>query len=554
MYKILLSWRYLRTRFIALASIISVTLGVATLIVVNSVMSGFVEQMKSRLHGILSDVEISAPLLGEIKSPELFVQEVKRVVGDDLQALTCVVRTPGMLTAKVNTDFRDRPMTQQVILLGIDDESFGKVTDFHPYLQNQLKRERFNFELETSGYEDSLNFPDGWEHRRRWVELERFKKGIESGYQEIHQSLAKQYDLPEVASDAAEKFLPPLPDQAPDVDQLEESLFAQATTGEDWPETLSVSPFDPHSKMRPAICEEDMFDPMRQQHTGIILGVALSKRKTFDQNDQLRDFYLIRPGEDVQIMIPTVGANAQATVERCTVVDFYASNMHEYDSMFAFMPLSALQKLRGMIDPLTGQGSVSTIQIKLKPGVELNAVRDRLLQAFPVEYYDFDIHTWLDTQAPLLSAVQMELKILNILLFLIIAVAGFGILATFYMIVVEKTKDIGILKALGAPGSGIMSIFLGYGFSLGMLGTGAGIGLGLLLATHINEIADFVEYLTGREVFDPTIYYFSEIPTLISPWMVASVAIGAVTIAVLASVLPALRAARLHPVEALRYE
>jgi len=561
MYKILLSWRYLRTRFIALASIISVTLGVATLIVVNSVMSGFVEQMKSRLHGILSDVEISAPLLGEIKNPELFVQEVKRVVGPDLEALTCVVRTPGMLTAKVNTDFRDRPMTQQIILLGIDDETFGKVTDFHPYLQNSLKRDRFSFDLETSGYDASLNFPDGWEHRRRWVELERFKRGLESGYDEIHQSLAKQYDLPPAEPVEEEKFLTPLPDQAPDIDGVEVAGISEhsgsplAETGsENWPSTLSVSPFDPHSKMRPAISPEEMFDPMRQQHTGIILGVALSRRKTFDHNDQLKDFYLIRPGEDVQIMIPTVGANAQATVERCTVVDFYASNMHEYDSMFAFMPLSALQKLRGMVDPLTGQGSVSTIQIKLKPGVELNAVRDRLMLAFPVEYYDYDIHTWLDTQAPLLSAVQMELKILNILLFLIIAVAGFGILATFYMIVVEKTKDIGILKALGAPGSGIMSIFLGYGFSLGMLGTGAGIGLGLLLATHINEIADFVEFLTGREVFDPTIYYFSEIPTLISPWMVTSVAIGAVSIVVLASVLPALRAARLHPVEALRYE
>ena len=141
-----------------------------------------------------------------------------------------------------------------------------------------------------------------------------------------------------------------------------------------------------------------------------------------------------------------------------------------------------------------------------------------------------------------------------ILLFLIIAVAGFGILATFYMIVVEKTKDIGILKALGAPSSGVMSIFLGYGMSLGTLGTGAGILLGLVFVRFINETADVVSMVTGHEVFDPTIYYFSEIPTIVSPWMVAGVAAGAITIAVLASVLPAIRAARLHPVEALRFE
>jgi lipoprotein-releasing system permease protein len=137
---------------------------------------------------------------------------------------------------------------------------------------------------------------------------------------------------------------------------------------------------------------------------------------------------------------------------------------------------------------------------------------------------------------------------------LIIAVAGFGILATFYMIVVEKTKDIGILKALGAPSSGVMSIFLGYGMALGSVGTGAGILLGLVFVTYINEIANVVSKITGHEIFDPTIYYFSEIPTIVSPAMVCWVAVGAISIAVMASVLPALRAARLQPVEALRYE
>ena len=119
-------------------------------------------------------------------------------------------------------------------------------------------------------------------------------------------------------------------------------------------------------------------------------------------------------------------------------------------------------------------------------------------------------------QGPLLAAVQLETTILNILLFLIIAVAGFGILATFYMIVVEKTRDIGILKALGAPSRGVISIFLGYGFSLGMVGSGVGWDLGLLFVRYINEIAAGLERLTGRPIFDPTIYYFREIPTIVS--------------------------------------
>ena len=148
----------------------------------------------------------------------------------------------------------------------------------------------------------------------------------------------------------------------------------------------------------------------------------------------------------------------------------------------------------------------------------------------------------------------METTILNILLFLIIAVAGFGILATFFMIVVEKTRDIGILKSLGATRPGVMSIFLGYGFSLGCVGSGVGMVLGLLFVANINRIAAWLESITGREVFDPTIYYFQEIPTIVTAGTVSWIVGGAMLIAVLASVLPAVRAARMHPVEALRYE
>ena len=122
------------------------------------------------------------------------------------------------------------------------------------------------------------------------------------------------------------------------------------------------------------------------------------------------------------------------------------------------------------------------------------------------------------------------------------------------MIVVEKTRDIGILKALGASRQGIMSIFLGYGLALGVVGSGVGVLLGLTFVYYINEIEKGITWLLGRKVFDETIYYFPEIPTAVSPMMVSCVALGAVLIAVLASILPARRAATLRPVQALRYE
>src|SRR5262249_7475207 len=152
-------------------------------------------------------------------------------------------------------------------------------------------------------------------------------------------------------------------------------------------------------------------------------------------------------------------------------------------SNYVFVPLKYLQRLRTM------EGRVTSIQIKLRPdkvrdAKEKKEVTDRLELLFGGT---LQVVTWEEKQGPLLAAISIEKGILNVLLFLIIAVAGFGILAIFSMIVVEKTRDIGILKALGASNAGVMKIFLGYGLLLGLVGAALGTGLGLTITTYINQ-------------------------------------------------------------------
>ena len=284
------------------------------------------------------------------------------------------------------------------------------------------------------------------------------------------------------------------------------------------------------------------FDPEHEQHHGVVLGIALSSVLDREGNDR----FLVVPGDDVTIVVPTAGDIPKGVSRLFTVVDFYESKMSEYDSTFVFAPIKDLQELTGIGDAATA------IQIKLKPGVDGDMVRDLLRSHFAPEIYG--VYTWRDKQGPLLAAVQMERAVLNLLLFLIIAVAGFGILAIFFMIVVEKTRDVGILKSLGASSRGIMGIFLGYGLSLGIVGAGVGMGIGLIFVHYINQIRAALEWVTGQPVFDPTIYYFYNIPTIVDPVTVIWIVFGALLIAVSASVLPAMRAARLRPVEALRYE
>jgi lipoprotein-releasing system permease protein len=198
------------------------------------------------------------------------------------------------------------------------------------------------------------------------------------------------------------------------------------------------------------------------------------------------------------------------------------------------------------------EGRVTSIQIRLRDYNKAPAVVARLKELFVQD--SLDVQTWEEKQGAVLAAIRVEKGILNILLFLIIAVAGFGILAIFSMIVVEKTRDIGILKSLGASNMGVLQIFLTYGLLLGMIGAGIGTLMGLAITVNINEIEQFLARSTGQDIFPRDVYYFDRIPTEIQPMAIALVNLGSVGIAVLFSILPALRAAFLHPVRALRFE
>jgi lipoprotein-releasing system permease protein len=555
MYRWLLCWRYLRTRYIALASVVSVTLGVATMIIVNAVMNGFTTEMQGRMHGILSDVIVESHSSSGLLNYKIFQERIRKVLGDDLVGMTTVVHVPAM----VNINHRGETVTRQINLIGIDTDSYASVSDFSKYLLHPDNKKSLSFALHESGYADGREgFPEsGWKHRRRVA-------GAQQRLMELQKQIDQEQKRNEFLREQIDQANSPQPIGQPSDASLatpaEDSLLPQAPPefapqGGSTAVAASSQSTGPSFDAVPTRDEDQasVFNAAVSQHDGIVLGISIGTTRYRDMAGKVTDYYYVQPGDDVQVTFPSAGNTPRAINERFTVVDFYESQMSEYDATFAFVPLDKLQKYRGMIDPASGDAAVNSIQLKLREGADLNAARDALRAQFPLDMM-VQVNTWRDLQGALLAAVQMETTILNILLFLIIAVAGFGILATFFMIVVEKTKDIGILKSLGASGTGVASIFLGYGVLLGAVGAGAGGVAGLLFVANINEVADVLESITGQEVFDPTVYYFDHIPTLINPWTVAWVIVGAIMIAVFASVLPAIRAARMHPVEALRYE
>jgi lipoprotein-releasing system permease protein len=285
-------------------------------------------------------------------------------------------------------------------------------------------------------------------------------------------------------------------------------------------------------------------------------GLATVRNPEAKAGDAEKDIPILKPGDEIRITMVSrmeleghEGTRGQPRPVLATfvVTDVFKCDMAEIDAHTIYVDLHDLQRLRTMTNRATA------IQLKLRDySRDSQEVLDTLRGQFHPALYL--VQTWEGKQITLLSAIAVERGILNILLFLIIAVAGFGILAIFFMIVVEKTRDIGILKSLGASNWGVMGIFLGYGLLLGCVGAGLGTLLGVTITVNINEIEKGIALLTGQDVFPRDVYYFDKIPTDLTALMVVLVNLGAVSIAVGASVLPSFRAALLHPVRALRYE
>ncbi len=521
MYKMLLCQRYLRTRYIALASIVSVMLGVATMIVVNSVMSGFGTQMRERIHGLLADVVIESHSYDGVSDPDLQIRIAREVADGYIEAVTPTVEVYGML----NFNFAGQWITKPVTLIGIEPEGKAKVGPLRSFLDsynpvyenNEIARPALRPDEELPNWDLS---PEAKEYRRDKIDRQQW-------YQERLAALESE-NTPEHSA-AAE------PQKEVQTASLTEDPFADPFFNDG--QATEQAPADPYEMMdgRVYVGAGLVSYPYRDPETGLMKTIMMA-----------------RPGDDVKISTVTAGRPPSHAAFQATIVDVFKSGMTEYDSNLVFCNLEELQNVRGMLSPATGKRAITSLHIKLKDYKDAKVVVERLKSAFPPD--QFVVKTWEQKQGPLLAAVEVESAILNVLLFMIIAVAGFGILAIFYMIVVEKTRDIGILKALGASSGGIMSIFLSYGLSLGVVGSGVGVLLGLTFVHYINEIEDAITFITGRKVFDETIYYFPEIPTAVQPSMVISVALGATLIAVLASVFPARRAARMHPVESLRRE
>ncbi|MDX9703062.1 MAG: lipoprotein-releasing ABC transporter permease subunit [Candidatus Auribacterota bacterium] len=262
---------------------------------------------------------------------------------------------------------------------------------------------------------------------------------------------------------------------------------------------------------------------------------------------ELAQYFHLAHGDVLIINIPTRSATSFGLIPRelkCTVAGIFKSGLYDFDMNFVYMPLSTYQAFLGI-------ETVSGINVRVDDFDKAFSLKTQIMQQLGFPYY---ARTWIERNQNLFRAIQTEKVVMFIILVVAIIIAAFNISSTLVMTVMEKTKDIGILKSLGASRTSVMKIFLFQGAIVGVIGTILGVFLGGIIISKIDTIADLVSRMFGFEVFPKDIYLFDRIPAYISVWNTGIIAVCAVVISVVAAVYPAWKASILRPVEALRYE
>jgi len=227
------------------------------------------------------------------------------------------------------------------------------------------------------------------------------------------------------------------------------------------------------------------------------------------------------------------------------VVGIFNTGMFEYDSSLAYVSLGQAQRFFDLGDTVTG------VQLKVANVYGTTELAQRINREFGPELYARD---WMQMNKNILFALKTEKVVMFIILTLIVLVAAFGIASTLFMVVMEKARDIAILKAMGARSLSIMKIFVLEGLIIGIVGTVLGVLSGLLIAHNLELIIDLVQKLTGKNFFSKDIYYLDHFPSQVVGADVLMISITAVVISFVATLYPAWQASRMLPAEALRYE
>ena len=530
-YVAFLASRLLQRKRIAFFSVGAVTLCVAMMIIVISVMGGFVDSIRTRAHGLLGDLVMDGNISGYPYYQE-FIDRIKKL-RDDKGGLIVVQATPLIRTYGI-LQFPAAQVTKAVTIVGIRLDEYVQVNKFGEDL------------FYNNRYGDTTLGPRVQQMYHRGEDgIPRLPPKLEEGYARYLASLS-----PEELAETEKKYR-----REPGDDYPGPGVFKDAAD---------------------AAGREDRELP------GVIIGRSIVFRRQAS-GEYYRSYKYPRGELCYLTMLPLTRTGDVSTEPppkpSFRYIDDSRTGIHEIDSANVYVDFDTLQKFLSMeaLQRADGSGMAgarcSQIQIKLRPEygddrAALMRMRDlineewnRFADEAPADAIErgmmanVEAHTWEELQASFIAAIEKEKFLVLIMFGVISIVAIFLILCIFYMIVQEKTRDIGIIKSVGGSAAGVAAVFLAYGGAIGLVGCVLGGLLGTTFVEHINDVQDWLARLNPEwRVWSPETYSFDKIPDVWKWSEVIWISVLAVVASIAGATFPAVRAGRTWPVESLRYE
>ncbi len=598
MYKLFLCLRYLKSKLIAWMAILGVGLCVWMMLIAVSVMTSFLDRIEEAAKGLFGDIIMEPVGTRGIAWYDEFIDEVEE--DPSVEAATPFLLTVGML--RLGDQFND--YRQPVQVAGIRLPGRAAATDFEEGLFVQENDGAASFDPRPDRIETAVA-----EHRREMAAIaaEAFPA----------QFAALAPDLRRTCGESIEILIYPDPQQhgltvpqvktimrtfdpsnmTPDKRNLWHRLKSAWQFQEIGLRNLRSSPeinarlADLRKKiaaMEKAGESEIAIDEYREQLEALELrltvqppayrvipglGIPGLSFRT-DTGEVVR---LLTPGNEIILYVAPLGRELsvkqiEPSIHSFTVIDDNCSGVSSIDDKMVYIPLETAQKMNHMDAAYDTEGKLveparcSQIHIKAADAaageMDLRAIAAKIRGYWEVFHRrhpgaaltDMSIQTWRQRQSKVVAPIESQRVMVIIMIGIISVVAIALIFVILYTIVVQKTREIGIIKAVGASSAGVASLFFLYGIVISIIGSALGILGGWLVVRDINTIHDWVGEEFGLRVFSRDTHMFSTIPNQVDWTAALVIVIGAVAAGLLGALIPALRAARMQPVEALRYE
>ena len=552
MYKLFLCIRYLWKLMMAYFATFGVALCVAMMLIAISVMNGFLDKIETAAKGLSGDIVVDAPSLSGLARYDEFIARLRRDV-PQVQAASPYIRSAGILGIP-GTEHR-----HLVEIGGIRLPDRADTTDFENGLFVQRGDPEPTFDPPIASVrqrvEEHLRFVEGLLNREEKDPDGGVASRVRNARMYLREALAclKHAEPHQKALRELQDSLDKARREAAGANTSETDMFAEK------------------------LLKLEQLSGFQRPANRAILGLglpALSFRTK--RGETIR---VIGPGGRMTLTVIPFGRKVSMTEidlrkVLLTVVDDCTTDVSSIDSSFVYMPFETLQRLNNMDaeysagDPpeMVRPPRCGQIHIKVKPaaarGQPLMQARDAIEAAWSTfirEYPDAGgrsvrIQTWRQYQAKFIGPIQQQ-RTLTVIMFSIMSVVSVVLIfVILYMIVHQKTRDVGVLKAIGASNSGVAWIFLSYGAVIGLMGSILGCIGGYYFVRYINEIQDFTDRAFGFSVWSREVFMFAKIPNEVKLVPMLLIVAATITAGIVGALVPAIRAGRMQPVEALRYE